>query len=76
MSRKQISELVYAILNTPGIDVQDGTTISAATRLYSLTNIDFVDAWIIEFAKIKGVTIIHTFDTKHFKNTGIDTSPS
>jgi predicted nucleic-acid-binding protein len=46
-----------------------------ATKLYGLTRIDFVDAWIIEFAKAKGVTKIHTFDTKHFKNTGIDVSP-
>jgi predicted nucleic-acid-binding protein len=75
MSREQISELVYAILNTPGIDVQDEAIISAATKLYGLTRIDFVDAWIIEFAKAKGVTKIHTFDTKHFKNTGIDVSP-
>jgi predicted nucleic-acid-binding protein len=75
MSREQISELVYAILNTPGIDVQDRAIISAATRLYGLTNIDFIDAWIIEFAKAKGVTKIHTFDTKHFRNTGIDASP-
>jgi predicted nucleic-acid-binding protein len=63
------------ILNTPGIDVQDEAIISAATKLYGLTRIDFVDAWIIEFAKAKGVTKIHTFDTKHFKNTGIDVSP-
>jgi predicted nucleic-acid-binding protein len=75
MSREEISELVYAILNTPGVDVQDGAVISAAIRLYSLTNIDFVDAWIIEFAKAHGVTRIHTFDTKHFKNTGIEVSP-
>ena len=75
MSREEISELVFAILNTPGVDVQDGAVISAAIRLYSLTNIDFVDAWIIEFAKAKGVTRIHTFDTKHFKNTGMEVSP-
>ncbi len=75
MSREEISELVFAILNTPGVDVQDGAVISAAIRLYSLTDIDFVDAWIIEFAKTKGVTRIHTFDTKHFKNTGMEVSP-
>ena len=75
MSREQISELVDAILHTPGIDVQDGAVISAATRLYSFTNIDFVDAWIIEFAKSQGVTKIHTFDTKHIKNTGMEVTP-
>lgn len=75
MSREEISELVFAILNTPGVDVQDGAVISAAIRLYSLTDIDFVDAWIIEFAKAKSVTRIHTFDTKHFKNTGMEVSP-
>jgi len=75
MSREQISELVDAILHTPGIEVQDETIVSAATRLYGQTNIDFVDAWIIEFAKAMGVRKIHTFDAKHFKNTGMEVSP-
>ena len=74
MSREQISELVDAILQTPGIEVQDEAIILAATRLYGQTNIDFVDAWIIEFAKALGVRKIHTFDTKHFKNTGMEVS--
>lgn len=75
MSREQISELVNAILHTPGIEVQGEAIISGATRLYGQTNIDFVDAWIIEFAKTLGVKKIHTFDTKHFKNTGMEVSP-
>ena len=75
MSREQISELVNAILHTPGIEVQDEAIISGATRFYGQTNIDFVDAWIIEFAKTLGVKKIHTFDTKHFKNTGMEVSP-
>ena len=75
MSREQISELVNAILHTPGIEVQDEAIISGATRFYGQTNIDFVDAWIIEFAKTLGVKKIHTFDTKNFKNTGMEVSP-
>ncbi len=75
MSREQISELVDAILHTPGIEVQDEAIISETTRLYGQTNIDFVDAWIIEFAKALGVRKIHTFDTKNFKNTGMEVSP-
>ena len=75
MSREQISELVNAILHTPGIEVQDEAIISGATRFYGQTNIDFVDAWIIEFAKTQGVKKIHAFDTKHFKNTRMEVSP-
>ena len=69
MMADEIAELVEAILNTPGIDIQDKLIIKAALKLYSSKEIDLVDAWVIEFAKAKGAKRIYTFDKKHFKST-------
>ena len=63
-----ILELVEAIINTSGLDVTDKSTIISALRLYKSKNIDFIDAWIIEFAKERGVKTIYTFDKRHFRD--------
>ncbi|MBI2470331.1 MAG: type II toxin-antitoxin system VapC family toxin [Planctomycetes bacterium] len=63
-----ILELVEAIVNTSGLDVTDKSTVISALRLYKNRNIDFIDAWIIEFAKERGIKTIYTFDKKHFRD--------
>ncbi len=63
-----ILELVEAIINTSGLDITDKSTIISALRLYKSKNIDFIDAWIIEFAKERGVKTIYTFDKRHFRD--------
>ena len=68
MIADEIAKLVEAILNTPGIDVQDKRMIKAALSLHRAKQIDLIDAWIIEFAKAKGAKRIYTFDKKHFRN--------
>lgn len=63
-----ILELVEGIVNTSGLDVTDKSTVISALRLYKNRNIDFIDAWIIEFAKERGIKTIYTFDKKHFRD--------
>ena len=63
-----ILELVEAIVNTAGLDVIDKSTVISALRLYKSRNIAFIDAWIIEFAKERGIKTIYTFDKKHFRD--------
>ncbi|MBI5678173.1 MAG: type II toxin-antitoxin system VapC family toxin [Planctomycetes bacterium] len=63
-----ILELAEAIINTSGLDVTDKSTIISALRVYKSKNIDFIDAWIIEFAKERGVKTIYTFDKRHFRD--------
>ncbi len=65
---EEISELAGAILDTPGIDIQDRSILREALRIYVSKGIDFIDAWIIEFAASKGIKKIYTFDKKHFRN--------
>jgi len=68
INEDEIVELVESILNTPGVNVGDKSIIYAALNRYKSKKIDFVDAWIVEFAKQTGVGAIYTFDKKHFNN--------
>ena len=68
LKAEDILELVEAIINTSGLDVTDKSTVISALRLYKNRNIDFIDAWIIEFAKERGIKTIYTFDKKHFRD--------
>ena len=68
MTTDDITGLVEAILNTPGVDTQDKSVITAALKLYRNKKIDLIDAWIIEFARFKGANRIYTFDKKHFRD--------
>jgi predicted nucleic-acid-binding protein len=74
METKEISELVEAVLNTPGIEVTEKSVLISAIRLYREKGMDFVDTWITEFAKDKRIKMIYTFDRRHFKDIdGIET---
>lgn len=64
----EIAELIEAVVNTPGVEVTDKSIIIFALKLYRAKNMDFIDAWIIEFAKNSNVNTIYTFDKRHFKD--------
>ncbi len=63
----QIAQLVDAILTTPGLEVQDDELIRDAVTIYERDDVDFVDAWVMAFAKQQRVSHIYTFDKKHFR---------
>jgi predicted nucleic-acid-binding protein len=69
MEAAEISELVGAVLNTPGLDTQDKNILRGALKTFERKGIDFVDAWILEFARERNIKTIYTFDKKHFKET-------
>ena len=68
----EISQLVGSILNTPGIDTQDKNILREALKIYENKGTDFVDAWIVEFARERNIKTIYTFDKKHFKETDLN----
>jgi len=68
MKQGAIVELIEAIFSTPGLDVTDKPLITSAINNYRDKNIDFIDAWIVEFAKDRGIQTVYTYDKKHFKN--------
>jgi len=70
MHSTETAELIEAVLNTPGIEVTEKSIIASTLKLYRTKNIDLIDAWIIEFAKDRGIKTIYTFDRKHFMDIG------
>lgn len=71
MQTGEISELVGAVLNTPGLDTQDKSILREALKTFERKGIDFVDAWILEFARDRNIKTIYTFDREHFKDIDI-----
>jgi uncharacterized protein len=70
LERSEIVPLLNAILHTLGVEVSDKAVVSVAITIYRDEAIDFIDAWIVAFAKAAEVRAIYTFDRKHFK--GLD----
>lgn len=70
MGTEQVAELVGAMLSTPGLEVQDAPLLRAALVTYLTDKVDFIDAWIMEFAKSRKVDRVYTFDKRHFKEIG------
>ncbi|MEI9479241.1 MAG: PIN domain-containing protein [Deltaproteobacteria bacterium] len=70
MGADQVVELVEAVLSTPGLEVQDAPLIRAALVTYLTDKVDFIDAWIMEFARSRKVDRVYTFDKRHFKEIG------
>lgn len=67
LEREEIAPLLNAILRTRGVEVSDKQIVGDAIALYLDGAIDFIDAWIIAFARAAGVRAVYTFDRKHFK---------
>ncbi|MGC1405002.1 MAG: PIN domain-containing protein, partial [Thermodesulfobacteriota bacterium] len=64
----RIAELIEALLDTPGLVVQENRLIRQALEIYRQKQIDFIDAWILTFARQRSVPRIYTYDKRHFKN--------
>jgi uncharacterized protein len=68
LHRSEIVPLLNAILHTHGLEVSDKPIVSEAIALYRDGAVDFIDAWIVAFAKAHDVRAVYTFDRKHFKD--------
>ncbi|MBI1741981.1 type II toxin-antitoxin system VapC family toxin [Candidatus Acetothermia bacterium] len=66
LARDEIKANVLAILNTPGLSVENAELVGRAILLYADKNIDFVDAYNIFWMKEQGLSEAYTFDVKHF----------
>jgi len=66
LSKQDIKEKLSILLNTPNLDVPEKRRILKSLAVYGEQNIDFIDAYNAYFAKDHGVTLILTYDKKHF----------
>ena len=73
LDRSEIVPLLNAIVHTRGVEVGDRPVVSEAIGIYRDGTIDFIDAWIVAYARQAGVRSVYTFDRKHFKGVeGMD----
>ena len=68
--RKRISDMLLAILNTPGLEVVDGDLVSQAAVRFANKNVDFIDAYNAAWMSRESVTTVCTFDRRHFERFG------
>jgi predicted nucleic acid-binding protein len=66
LSPAQVQEKIQAILNAPGLELEDSSLVLQAVLWHVEKSVDFIDAynaaWMIEH----GIRTIQTFDRKHF----------
>jgi predicted nucleic-acid-binding protein len=73
LERQEIGPLLHAILHTRGLEVGDKSVVADAVAIYLETAMDFIDAWVVAYARAADVRSLYTFDRKHFKGVeGID----
>jgi predicted nucleic-acid-binding protein len=73
-SRKDVREVVEAILNTPELKVEQEAVFRKALKTYDEKNIKFADAVMGYWGLDKGYTTVFTYDEKDFKRIeGLET---
>ncbi len=67
LGRKNIQEMVVALLNTPELSVEMETVFRRAIGAYAEKNIKFADAVMAFWGMERGLTTNFTYDEKDFK---------
>ena len=67
LGRKNIQEMVIALLNTPELSVEMESVFRRAIEAYAEKNIKFADAVMAFWGMERGLTTIFTYDEKDFK---------
>ncbi len=66
LPKKDISDKILAILNTPGLEVEASDQLLQAAVWYTEKNVDFIDAFNAAWMLLHGIASAATFDKKHF----------
>ena len=67
LSKEDAAQKAIAILRAPGIEVDGADVIEEAVLLHADKNVDFLDAYLIAYAKHEGIGDICTFDQADFR---------
>ena len=70
LEKEDIESKVSKILNTPNLEIEEGSLLVEALDLYRSRNIDFIDAYNVFYMKEHGLKQILTYDKKHFSRVG------
>ena len=61
-----IQDQLFAILNTPGLEIEDSEVVFQALLWYVEKRVDFIDAYDVAWMQSRELKSIFTFDRKHF----------
>ena len=67
LDKKSIRELAEAILNTPGLAIENGEVFRNALAVYEERNIKFADAVMGIWGIARGLKTVYTYDEKDFR---------
>jgi predicted nucleic acid-binding protein len=67
LEKATIRDHVLAILNTPGLRVDESEILHQAMAWYDDKNIDFVDAYHAAWLATQDVDVVYTFGERHFR---------
>ncbi len=70
LGRESIRDQVLAILNTPGLQIPEVGLVLQAITWYEDKNIDFIDAYHAAWLTAERLSIVYTFDERHFARIG------
>jgi predicted nucleic acid-binding protein len=66
-SRKYITNVLCALLATPGVISQEPRVIPRCVEIYSAYNVEIVDAYLVALAEESKTFTLATFDRRHFR---------
>ena len=67
LSTPQVSQTLLAVVNTPGLRVEERNLVIQALVWFEEKNVDFVDAYHAAWLSTQTFNHVYTFDRKHFK---------
>lgn len=66
-SRQEIAQMLLALLNTPGIEVETSDRLIQAVVWFEEKNVDFIDAYHAAWLLEQPFKQVYSFDQKHFR---------
>jgi predicted nucleic-acid-binding protein len=64
--KKEIFTVLMQLIDSRGIQVMEKETVKKALVVYMEKNVDFIDAYLSEYAASSGLPTIFTLNRKHF----------
>ena len=65
LSNTMIADLLRAILNTDGLKVENAELLEGAVEIFEAEEMDFIDACIVRYMRLKGIKTLYSYDKKH-----------
>ena len=71
-SKEKIAEVMIQLVEAKGVVVPDKEVIVGTLQNYKEKNVDFIDAYLVQYANKKGPLAVYTLDKKHFSRLNGD----